>query len=177
MQSNNDNLYNLAFERSILSSIVFEPGQFDELSTTLKKDDFYLPAHQDIFQSMITLLQRDEPIDEEFIKKELIKIKKFDEQVMLEILSANPISNTKAYVNEIKDKSLKRHLISLTTEIKRVTLEEQLSSTEVVDIVEKKLYEITQDNQTSDFKDSPKMTYDTMEYIKEMKARGNSVLV
>ncbi len=172
-----ENLYNLAFERSILSSIVFEPSQFDELSTTLKKDDFYLPAHQDIFGAMMILLQKDEPIDEEFIKKELIKMKKFDEQVMLEILSANPISNTRAYVNEIKDKSLKRHLLTLTTEIKRVTVEEELPSAEVVDIVEKKLYEITQDNQTSDFKDSPTMTYDTMEYIKEMKARGNSVLV
>lgn len=172
-----DNLYNLAFERSILSSIVFEPQQFDDLSTALKKDDFYLPAHQDIFVAMTSLMQRDEPIDEEFIKKELIKIKKFDESVMLEILSANPISNTKAYVNEIKDKSLKRNLLTLTTEIKRVTVEEELPSAEVVDIVEKKLYEITQDNQTSDFKDSPRMTYDTMEYIKEMKARGNSVLV
>ena len=172
-----DNLYNLAFERSILSSIVFEPQQFDDLSVALKKDDFYLPAHQDIFTAMTTLLQKDHPIDEEFIKKELIKIKKFDEQVMLEILSANPISNTKAYVEEIKDKSLKRHLLTLTTEIKRVTVEEELPSAEVVDIVEKKLYEITQDSQTSDFKDSPKMTYDTMEYIKEMKARGNSVLV
>jgi len=172
-----DNLYNLAFERSILSSIVFEPSQFDELSVALKKDDFYLPAHQDIFASMLALLQKDQPIDEEFIKKELLKIKKFDEQVLLEILSANPISNTKAYVDEIKDKSLKRHLLTLTTEIKRVTVEEELPSAEVVDIVEKKLYEITQDNQTSDFKDSPKMTYDTMEYIKEMKARGNSVLV
>ena len=172
-----DNLYNLAFERSILSSIVFEPQQFDELSSALKKDDFYLPAHQDIFIAMTSLMQRDEPIDEEFIKKELIKIKKFDETVMLEILSANPISNTKAYVNEIKDKSLKRHLLTLTTEIKRVTVEEELPSAEVVDIVEKKLYEITQDNQTSDFKDSPQMTFDTMEYIKEMKARGNSVLV
>ena len=172
-----DNLYNLAFERSILSSIVFEPSQFDELSVALKQDDFYLPAHQDIFSVMLILLQKDQPIDEEFIKKELIKIKKFDEQVMLEILSANPISNTKAYVDEIKDKSLKRHLLTLTTEIKRVTVEEELPSAEVVDIVEKKLYEITQDNQTSDFKDSPKMTYDTMEYIKEMKARGNSVLV
>ncbi len=172
-----DNLYNLAFERSILSSIVFEPSQFDELSVSLKKDDFYLPAHQDIFNAMLTLLQKDQPIDEEFIKKELLKIKKFDEQVLLEILSANPISNTKAYVDEIKDKSLKRHLLTLTTEIKRVTVEEELPSAEVVDIVEKKLYEITQDNQTSDFKDSPKMTYDTMEYIKEMKARGNSVLV
>ena len=172
-----DNLYNLAFERSILSSIVFEPQQFDDLSVALKKDDFYLPAHQDIFAVMLTLLQKDHPIDEEFIKKELITIKKFDEQVMLEILSANPISNTKAYVEEIKDKSLKRHLLTLTTEIKRVTVEEELPSADVVDIVEKKLYEITQDNQTSDFKDSPKMTYDTMEYIKEMKARGNSVLV
>ncbi len=172
-----DNLYNLAFERSILSSIVFEPSQFDELSSQLKMDDFYLPAHQDIFKTMLTLLQKDQPIDEEFIKKELIKIKKFDEQVMLEILSANPISNTKAYVDEIKDKSLKRHLLTLTTEIKRVTIEEELSSAEVIDIVEKKLYEITQDNQTSDFKDAPKMTFDTMEYIKEMKARGNSVLV
>ncbi|MDD2791297.1 MAG: replicative DNA helicase [Sulfurimonas sp.] len=172
-----DNLYNLAFERSILSSIVFEPQQFDELSSALKKDDFYLPAHQDIFGCMLALLQKDQPIDEEFIKKELQRIKKFDEQIMLEILSANPISNTKAYVNEIKDKSLKRHLLTLTTEIKRVTVEEELPSAEVIDIVEKKLYEITQDNQTSDFKDSPKMTYDTMEYIKEMKARGNNVLV
>lgn len=172
-----DNLYNLAFERSILSSIVFEPSQFDELSVALRQDDFYLPAHQDIFKVMTILLQKDQPIDEEFIKKELIKMKKFDEQTMLEILSANPISNTKAYVDEIKDKSLKRHLLTLTTEIKRVTVEEELPSADVVDIVEKKLYEITQDNQTSDFKDSPKMTFDTMEYIKEMKARGNNILV
>ena len=172
-----DNLYNLAFERSILSSIVFEPEQFDELSSLLKVDDFYLPAHQDIYSAMTSLMQKDQPIDEEFIKKELIKIKKFDEQVMLEILAANPISNTKAYVDEVKDKSLKRHLLTLTTEIKRVTVEEELPSAEVVDIVEKKLYEITQENQTSDFKDSQTVTYDTMEYIKEMKARGNNVLV
>ncbi|MBN2782982.1 MAG: replicative DNA helicase [Campylobacterales bacterium] len=172
-----ENLYNLAFERSVLSSIIFEPQQFDELSSVLRVDDFYLPAHQDIFNAMLKLMQRDEPIDEEFIKKELLKLKKFDEQVMLEILSANPIANTKAYVNEIKDKSLKRHLLTLTTEIKRVTVEEDLPSAEVIDIVEKKLYNITQDNQTSDFQDSPTMTYNTMEYIKEMKARGNNILV
>ncbi|MDQ7043011.1 MAG: DnaB-like helicase N-terminal domain-containing protein, partial [Sulfurimonas sp.] len=48
-----DKLYNLAFERSILSSIVFEPSQFDELSSVLKTDDFYLPAHQEIFNAMV----------------------------------------------------------------------------------------------------------------------------
>jgi replicative DNA helicase len=172
-----ENLYNLAFERSVLSSIIFDPQQFDELSTTLKSDDFYLPAHQDIFVAMLSLLTKDQPLDEEFIKKELVKDKKFDEQVMLEILSANPIANTTAYVKEIKDKSLKRHLLTLTTEIKRVTVEEELPSEEVVDIVEKKLYDITQDNQSSDFKDSATMTFETMQYIQEMKDRGDTVLV
>lgn len=172
-----NSLYNLAFEKSILSSIIFAPEQFDELGTILKKDDFYLQAHKDIFEAMQVLMQKNQPIDEEFIKKELTRTKKFDESVMVEILSANPISNTKAYVDEVKEKSLKRHLLLLTTEIKRVTLEEELAGSEVVDIVEKKLYEITQSNQTSDFKDSLKMTFETMEYIKEMKARGNKLLV
>ena len=172
-----NNLYNLTFEKSVLSSIVFDPKQFDELSSVLKFDDFYLPAHQDIFRSMLSLMQKNEPIDEEFIKKELSREKKFDESVMLDILSANPIANIKAYVDVLKDKSLKRHLLTLTTEIKRVTLEEDLPSEDVVDMVEKKLYQITQNSQSSDFKDSATVTFDTMEYIKEMKARGNTKLV
>lgn len=172
-----ETLYNLAFERSVLSSIIFEPSQFDDLENILSEQDFYLPAHQDIYGAMMALVRRDEPIDEEFIKKELGAKKKFDEGVMLEILASNPISNTTAYVKEIKDKALKRHLLTLTTEIKRVTLEEELPSSDVVDMVEKKLYEITQNSQTSDFKDAETVTLDTMEYIREMKARGNSILV
>jgi len=172
-----NNLYNLSFEKSILSSIIFDPAQFDELESILKYDDFYLPSHQEIFKAMLSLTRKDDPIDEEFLKQELLKVKKFDEQVMLDILTANPIANIKAYVDEVKEKSLKRRLLTLTTEIKRVTLEEQLPGDEVANLVEKKLYDITQDSQTSDFKDSPTITYDTMEYIKQMKARGNSTLV
>jgi len=170
-------LYNLVFERSVLSSLIFEPSQFDDLENILDEQDFYLPSHQDIYAAMKSLLHRDDPIDEEFIKKELSKKKKFDEGVMLEILASNPISNTSAYVKEIKDKSLKRHLLTLTTEIKRATLEEDLPSSDVVDLVERKLYEITQDAQTGDFKDAERVTIDTMEYIQEMKRRGNSILV
>jgi replicative DNA helicase len=172
-----ESLYNLAFERSVLSSIIFEPSQFEEIENMLDTHDFYLGAHQDIYGAMKSLVRKDQPIDEEFIKKELNVKKKFDEGAMLEILASNPISNTLAYIKEIKDKALKRHLLSLTTEIKRVTLEEELPSSEVIDLVEKKLYEITQDNQTQDFKDAPTVTEDTLAYIQEMKARGNSVLV
>jgi len=172
-----ENLYNITFERSILSSIFFDNSQLEEISSILKVDDFYLPAHQNIYKAMLSMLSANKYVDEEFIRQELIGMKLYDEKVFLEILSANPISNTKAYINEIKEKALKRNLLSLTTEIKRVTLEEELPSSEVVDIVEKKLYEITQSNETSDFKDAPTITNDTMKFIEEMKAKGNNVLV
>lgn len=172
-----DSLHNLAFERSILSSIIFDPSQFDDISSQLKPDDFYLVAHKQIYSAMLTLMALDKPIDEQFLKQELQKDNKFDEQAFVEVMIANPISNTKAYIEAIKDLSLKRHLLELTTEIKKVTLEDDLPSSEVVDIVEKKLYDITQNSQTSDFKDSHEMAVETLEYIKEMKARGNSILV
>jgi replicative DNA helicase len=172
-----ESLYNLAFERSILSSIIFDPAQFDEFEAVLGAEDFYLAAHQEIYRAMLSLAHRDLPIDEEFIKKELSGKQKFDERVLVEILTANPISNTTAYVQEIKDKAIKRHLLTLTTEIKRVTLEENLNGNDVVDLVEKKLYEITQNSQSIDFKDAPKITDDTMAYIEEMRERGDAILV
>ena len=135
-----ESLYNLAFERSVLSSIIFDPAQFDKFEAVLNAEDFYLAAHQEIYRAMLSLLHRDLPIDEEFIKKELSGKQKFDERVLVEILTANPISNTTAYVQEIKDKAIKRHLLTLTTEIKRVTLEENLNGNDVVDLVEKKSF-------------------------------------
>jgi len=172
-----ESLYNLAFERSVLSSIIFDPSQFDEFEAILTPDDFYLSAHQEIYKSMLSLSHRDLPIDEEFIKKELTGRQKFDEKALIEILAANPISNTTAYVQEIKDKAIKRHLLTLTTEIKRVALEEEMDGNDVVDLVEKKLFEITQSSQATDFRDAPEVTDATMAYIEEMKARGDSVLV
>ena len=172
-----ESLYNLAFERSVLSSIIFDPAQFDEFEAVLNAEDFYLAAHQEIYRAMLSLSHRDLPIDEEFIKKELTGKQKFDERVLVDILTANPISNTTAYVQEIKDKAIKRHLLTLTTEIKRVTLEENLNGSDVVDLVEKKLYEITQNSQSLDFKDAPKITDDTMAYIEEMRERGDAILV
>ena len=134
-----DNLYNLAFERSLLSSILFEPKQFDELGGLLNMDDFYLPSHAVIFNAMHILVQADKPICEEFLQKELIILKAFNEQVMLEILSANPISNTNAYVQEVKELSKLRKLLTITTTIKRCVVEEMSTSSETISEIEKQL--------------------------------------
>jgi replicative DNA helicase len=96
---------------------------------------------------------------------------------MIDVLSANPITNTKAYVEEIKAYSNKRSLITLATEIKKLTIEEDLEAEQVMDRVEQKLYEITQNSTGDDFKDSKKITVDMLNEIERLKELGNTKLI
>lgn len=112
----NQQNYNINIEKSILSSIIFEPSYFDEIITILKKDDFYLPSHQDIFSAISSLVAKDKPIDEEFIKKELQRAKKLDEDALLGVIVANPIgssANLYSYVQELRTDSINRQITLL----------------------------------------------------------------
>ncbi len=167
-------LHNLNIERAILSAIIFEPTLYEDVASKLSAEDFYLPDHQVIFQCMEELDREEQPIDEEFLKKKLLQKKRYNEDVFIEIISANPISNVTAYVEEIKEKAIKRELVKLTSKIREVTVEEDMPSDDILNIVQKELYEISLDATTKEFREAPEMVVSTIEHIHEMKKRGNN---
>jgi len=170
-------MYNLNIERAVLSAIIFDPQIFEEIASKLKSQDFYLPFHQHMYVAMEDLVREDKPIDEEFLKGKLSKTGNYDEVALLDVLSANAISNTDAYLDEIKSRSIKRALATLATTIKKVTIEDDLPTEEVMDLVEKKLYEITQDSTNEDFRESKEITLSMIEEINRLKALDNSKLL
>ena len=172
-----ENMYNLNIERAVLSAIIFDPHIFEEIASKLHSNDFYLPFHQHLFSAIEELSTDEKPIDEEFLRAKLISMNKFDETGMLEILASNPISNTTAYLSEIKARASKRALVSLATEIKKVTIEDNLPTEEIMNLVEKKLYEITQNSTNDDFRASKDITLAMISEIERLKALGNSKLV
>jgi len=172
-----DKMYNLNIERAVLSAVIFDPEIFEEVASKLKPLDFYYPFHQHLFAAIEELVAQEKPIDEEFLRSKLLAQGKYDEVGMLDVLSANPISNTAAYLEEIKGKSSKRALATLATEIKRVTIEDDLPASEIMNLVEKKLYEITQNSTSEDFKESRAITLSMMDEIARLKALGNSRLI
>lgn len=171
-----DSVYSINIERAVLSSILFNPEELEEILGILKPKDFYLPAHQKIYEVMVTLHDDDMPIDEEFIRKRLDK-KEVDDSILIEILSANPITNTSAYVREIKDGSVKRELASLATTIKKVAIEDEIPANDALDTIQGELYKISTDSATSELKDMEDITSDTLSYIKKMKELGNKHLI
>jgi replicative DNA helicase len=110
---------NLAFERSVLSSLIFEPAQISEVSKSLTSEHFYLDAHKNIFNAITSLVLADKPIDEEFLRTELNRVGRFDERVMIDILTANPIANIRPYIDEMAKYRDRRTLLKLSTEFKR----------------------------------------------------------
>ena len=170
-----DSIYSINIERAVLSSVLFNPEELEDILGVLKPKDFYLPAHQKIYEVMTKLHDEGMPIDEEFIKKR-VDSKDVDDSILLEILSANPITNTLAYVKEIKDGSVKRELATLATTIKKVAIEDDVSANEALDTVQGELYKISTDSATSELKEMETITSDTLSYIKKMKELGNSHL-
>jgi len=170
-----DNIYSLNIERAVLSSILFDHEIIEDILGVLKPSDFYLPAHQKVFEVMEALNHADMPIDEDFIRKR-VDSKEVSDSILIEILSANPISNTMSYVREIKDGAVKRELATLATEIKKLTVEDNVTALEAVDTIQNKLYGITMDSASSELKDMQTVIENTREHIKKMQERGTSYL-
>ncbi|MCT7494909.1 replicative DNA helicase [Aliarcobacter cryaerophilus] len=171
-----DSIYSINIERAVLSSIFFNPEELEDVLGVLKPKDFYLPAHKAIFEAIVKLHSEDMPIDEDFVRNRVDK-KDVNDGVLLEILSANPITNTSAYVKEIKDASVKRELATFATTIKKVAIEDEISANEALDTIQGELYKISTNSATSELKDMQTVTSDTLAYIEKMKKLGNKYLI
>src|SRR5690625_1157550 len=55
--------HNIEAEQAVIGAIFLEPGAFSAASEILLAEDFYRASHQRIFQSMMTLSNKGEPID------------------------------------------------------------------------------------------------------------------
>lgn len=170
------NLFNLDIERGILSAVLFDGKVYEDIASILKPTDFYLPFHQYVFETMEELYKKDLPIDEIFLKEELKKKNRFDEELFLEILGTAPIEEIEAYAREIKDLATKRELIHLSNEIKKIVTEEDKRAAQEVEEIQSKLFAIATSNLAGDFKSSKTIINDTLEFIKKQAAKKNKIV-
>ena len=169
-----DSKHTLNIEKAILSSVLFDCTIIEEVSTVLKVSDFYIPQHQKIFQGMLDLHNEDMPIDEDFLRKR-IPSQEVSDNVLIEILTANPIANVMAYCNEIKQGATKRELASLATEIKKLTLEDNANNDTIIEAITDKIDSIKKTSQLQgtvlDFKEylEKKGGFVTLEFLETVE--------
>ncbi|MBL3519496.1 AAA family ATPase [Arcobacter lanthieri] len=128
-------------ETLVLSSILFNPTLIEDISIKLKPNDFYILPHKDIYEAMLNLHSEDMPIDEDYIIKK--SKKPINQNVLMQIISATPVTDVYKYVKSIKDDSLRRQIQNLSLELKKNSENENLSNDEIFQFLKDKQDEIT----------------------------------
>ena len=169
-------LFNLNIERAVLSSIVYDPMLYENVSSQIDYKDFYHPFHQKLFLAIKYFVENDKPIDEELLKEYLEAKKELNEDALLEVLASNPMSSINEYIKELKDKSSRRKLLHLSNNVKQLIENKEFVTDKVIDFIERNIYQISTDRDISEFKDAKAVITDTVQYVLEMKNRKENDL-
>lgn len=132
--------HTIQIEIHVLSSILFDSTLMSKIAITLKEDDFYLPVHRDIYAAMLDLYNDGMPIDEDFIIRK--SKKHINENALIQILSATPVTDVQSYVKSIKEDSIRRKIQNLSLELKRNTENENLSNNDIFEFLKDQQDEI-----------------------------------
>jgi replicative DNA helicase len=116
--------HNVAAEKSVLGSVFIKAAAFNEaLATGLQTDDFFLPAHREIFDAMLATVKRGRPLDvvavaDELKTRGMLSRLPDREGYLLVLAGAVPTAeNVAHYAELVKQKAKLRQLIAACAEI------------------------------------------------------------
>lgn len=143
--------HNLEAERAVLGGMLIDRDAVPKVLELLTFQDYYHEAHQEIFQAIVTLFERNEPADLVTVTNALRKKERIDAIGGATFLSAladqvPTTANITYYAKIVRQQSLLRRLIAGGTEIVRHGYEAESDAVEdVVDRAEQIIFEIAQD--------------------------------
>jgi replicative DNA helicase len=139
---------NLEAEQSVLGGILIENEAVNKVLEILTPEDFYRDAHRKIFESLIILSERDEPIDLITLTNELQKRNQLEviggASYLASLIDFVPTAaNIEYYAKIVKEKSLVRKLINTSTEIVTKSYEYQEDPEALLDEAEQAIFQIS----------------------------------
>ena len=168
---------NLEAEQAVLGSILLKDKVFPFVIEILKPTDFYREAHKVIYESLLTLFEKNEPLDILTITNSLKDINKLDMvggiSYLATLTSIVPVTaNIASYAKIIRQKSILRRLITVNTDIAQRCFEEQGDIDTLIDDAEQAIFEIAGRKSNQQFvpvKDIVPETIKTVEQLFQRK--------
>ncbi len=165
--------HNNEAEQSVIGAIFLEPQALITAAEVLIPEDFYRVAHQKIFNTMLSLSDKGQPIDVVTVTEELTAKKELEDvggiSYITEISSSVPTAaNIMHYAKIVEEKSLLRRLIRVATQIVEdgFTREDEVEA--LLSEAEKNMMEVSNRKNAGDFKhikDVLVQTYDNIELL------------
>jgi len=175
---------NLDAEKAVLGSIMLRPEAIYEVIDTISPDVFYADKHKIIYQSILELSSKNEPIDLLTISTRLKEKKLLDSvggnSYLAEIANFVPAStNIKYYADIVHKKYILRRLIEAAEHISELGFCERHDDIdETLDEAEKQIFDITfapKNKRVLHLKDTLEEAWERLERLHENKGELRGV--
>jgi len=160
-------------EQSILGSILLDKEAIITVTETIKPEDFYKEAHKIIYECMMKLNNKNEPIDLITLTEELKKQGHLEDIGGISyITSLSTIvpttSNVKYYADIVKEKSVLRKLIKVSNDILNLGYDSSIKVEDILEKAEKQIFDISQEKSSEDFQAINSVLMDTYDMIEKL---------
>jgi replicative DNA helicase len=169
--------HNLEAEKCVLGAILIDNPSFNQAAEVVDAQDFFRDAHRRIFEKMVGLSERSQPIDPVTLKDELVRTGELDDvggpAYVASLTDGVPRSaNVEYYARIVKEKSTLRRLISSATEVLSRAYEAEEDADDLLDEAERSIFQIAEHRLRSGFVPLSQLVnsgYELIEKLQEHK--------
>ena len=168
--------FNIEAEISVLGSMLLDNEAINLVTEILRTDNFYKTSHQHIFDTIVNLYNKSNAVDLVILKDELKKQSLLEKvggaEYLMELEESVPLaSNVEYYAKIVREKTIKRDLITATAKIQQEAYNDSLESEELLDVAEKEIFDITQRKFSSPTIKLFNILHDTFDHISNLHDR------
>jgi replicative DNA helicase len=167
-------------ERAVLGSVLIDNRLYDQAAEILAPDDFYLDSHRKIYARMEELSGARRAIDSITLADELKRANELETVGGLSFIAAlmdgvPRVSNLEHYARIVKEKALARQLIHSSHEILVRSFAEEEDTGQLLELAEKRIFDISQERVRSGFVSLQKLLDSTWTHVQSVYSRKELV--
>jgi len=160
-------------EQSVLGAMMLSPEAIRTVIPLCKAEDFYREANRKIYQAVVALDDRREPVDVITLTNELKRMSEFDAIGGIATLTAlvervPTAANAEYYAQIVREKSASRRLITAATQVVSDAYADALPIKELLDDAEHRIFEATQLRESKEFSGIKDLIGNSFEYVNNL---------
>lgn len=172
--------HSIEAEQSVLGAMILDREAINIAVEMIKPEDFYKEAHREIFEAILNLYNKNEPVDLITLAEELKRrgtLENIGGVTYLADLSSGvaTTANTKYYCKIIEEKSTLRKLIKSCNEIILKSYENLEEVNAIIEQAEKSIFDITLGKQREGFAPINEVLLKSFSKIEERAASQNPI--
>jgi replicative DNA helicase len=172
--------HDLVAEKSVLGALLIDSGAINLIAESLRPGHFYGSENETIYEAMLSLFEKQQPIDLVTLKNELSKagnLKKVGGgEYLSDLINTVPTSAyIEHYANIVKDHYSKRKLIEVSSRMVEKAFSETGDVKLLLDQAESELFSLSQENVHRDFIELKSILSDSFERLEDFAKNGNTM--